>query len=116
MSKKSKEAEKEVDDSTSVEEEPTYGQMKAALVEQLIETARAKVVVRRPNVFADVTFFHEDEVIAGYGFAKVCRPDKWDKKDGIEMAVRKAANYTAKLLLLPEEKLKQLPPTEVIEI
>lgn len=56
----------------------------------------AKVYYRRPEV---IVIIGDDQGREGVGWAKVCRPDKWDPEKGKEIATGRAARDLAEIIV-----------------
>lgn len=78
-----------------------------ALIEEVEETPTpssftttsvfAETVHRRPYTFVRLRLVNPGaEPIAGYGFSKVCWPDRWNKEVGQHIALAKAARDVAR--------------------
>jgi hypothetical protein len=93
------------------EDEPTYGQLKDARIEELLKNYDYDGWSQRPNTFVTVTFHQEDGTdIVEHSWSKVSCSDVWDKQEGIDVAVRKAAARIAKRELLPIERVRRAYP------
>jgi hypothetical protein len=45
---------------------------------------------KRPFTFIELRSWYNDVEYTGFGFSKVCYPDKWDAEQGAEIAHRRA--------------------------
>jgi len=74
---------------------------RSELIEELLRdaTLEMKIWQDRPYTAVRVTVMYADARHTAIGFAKVCRPDKWDVEFGCELAIRKAIAKIAKRIL-----------------
>jgi hypothetical protein len=62
-----------------------------ALLETLDDRATVlHLYQKRPYTFLLLTTFYNDREYMGYGFSKVCYPDKWDDELGADIAKKRA--------------------------
>lgn len=53
----------------------------------------------RPSTYIRLQIEHNQRMWQGVGFAKVCRPDKWDSARGYELARQKAIAHIVRQIL-----------------
>jgi hypothetical protein len=60
-----------------------------------------EVIYRRPYTHVKIHDMRGNKPVYGYGFSKVCYPDKWDKEVGRSIALAKAARDLAEVADAP---------------
>ena len=81
---------------------------KAKELRRQLEIIYMDVWQDRPNTAVSVTAWIEGgEIYHAYGFSKVCRPDRWNKQRGLEIARGKAEAKIVRQILAQERQSKR---------